>query len=409
MSEGPLKDIRVIDLGHDYSAPFAATLLADFGADVIMVERPGSGDIMRDIGPSGSTGPVVWKSCARGKRSLAVDWKNPKSRPVLEKLVLVSDVLVESYRPGVLERNGLAPEVLLAWNPDLIILRVSGYGQSGPYSERPGFGKAAEAFTGSCDLSGFPDGPPIHAGFPMADMTTGLMGAFGIMLALHARQKGLAKGQVIDLALYETLLRLIDYHIPVRTETGMVPKRNANRHPLSLALSGMYQSSDGRWITYSAGSYAVAKRVLTMIGGEDWANDARFASLRDICRYDDEIHERMAAWMNERTATQVIDAFRDVQAVAEFIHDVDDILADPHIAARENIVGFPGERCRVVNVVPNLDATPGAIRWLGRRYVGEDTVNVLGEILGLDASSIQDLLDSGAVSAGEASQPQPAP
>ena len=169
MNDGPLQDIRVIDLGHDCSAPFAAALLADFGADVIAVERPGTGDIMRDVGPSGPTGPVVWKSAGRGKRSLALDWKHPKSRSVLEKLVRLSDVLVESYRPGVLERNGLGPDVLHEWNPDLIVLRVSGYGQTGTYGERPGFGKAAEAYSGACDISGFPDGPPVHAGFPMAE------------------------------------------------------------------------------------------------------------------------------------------------------------------------------------------------------------------------------------------------
>jgi succinyl-CoA--D-citramalate CoA-transferase len=402
MSGGPLQDIRVIDLGHDYSAPFAAALLADFGADVIAVERPGTGDIMRDIGPSGPTGPVVWKSAGRGKRSLALDWKHPKSKSVLEKLVRVSDVLVESYRPGVLERNGLGPDVLHKWNPDLVILRVSGYGQTGAYGDRPGFGKAAEAYSGACDISGFPDGPPVHAGFPLADMTTGLMGAYGIMLALHAREKGLARGQVIDLALYETLLRLIDFHIPVRTALGLVPKRNANRHPLSLALSGMYRTRDGKWITYSAGSHAIAKRVLALIGGDDWASNPRFGSLREICQHDDAIHQRMTAWMAERSADEVLRGFQEVRAVAEFVHDVDDILADANIMARENVVGFEGERCRVVNVVPKMEKTPGKIRWLGRGRVGEDTIDVLANVLGLDEATIQDLLDSGAVDTGGA-------
>jgi len=405
MNDGPLHNIRVVDLGHDYSAPFAATLLADFGADVIAVERPGKGDIMRDVGPSGPTGPIVWKSAGRGKRSLALDWKHAKSKPVLEKLVKVSDVLVESYRPGVLERNGLGPSVLHSWNPDLVILRVSGYGQTGAYGDRAGFGKAAEAYSGACDLSGFPDGPPVHPGFPMADMTTGLMGAYGIMLALRARDKGLARGQVIDLALYETLLRLIDFHVPVRTALGLVPKRNANRHPLSLALSGMYRSRDGKWITYSAGSHAVARRVLEIIGGKTFADEARFGSLREICRHDDEIHKRMTAWMGERDAADVLRQFHDARAVAEFIHDVNDILADPNIAARGNVVRFEGESCQVINVVPRMDKTPGRIRWLGRRQVGEDTVQILTDVLGFDQPAVLDLIDSGAVEAGAVASP----
>jgi crotonobetainyl-CoA:carnitine CoA-transferase CaiB-like acyl-CoA transferase len=235
----------------------------------------------------------------------------------------------------------------------------------------------------------------------MADMTTGLMGAYAIMLALHARERKLARGQVIDLALYETLLRLIDFHIPVRTALGLVPKRNSNRHPLSLALSGMYRTRDGKWVTYSAGSHAVARRVLALIGGEAWAAEARFGSLRDICRHDDEIHARMTAWMAARDTDDVLKEFRRARAVAEFVHDVDDILADPNIAARRNVVGFDGEPCRVVNVVPKLDRTPGRVRWLGRGRVGEDTVGVLRDVLKLDPAVIRELVESGAVDTGE--------
>jgi crotonobetainyl-CoA:carnitine CoA-transferase CaiB-like acyl-CoA transferase len=397
MEAGPLRDLRVVDLGHDYSAPFAATLLADFGADVIKVEPPGAGDVMRDVGPSGPTGPIVWKSAGRNKKALGLDWKNPKSRPVLERLVRWADVLVESYRPGVLERNGLGPDVLLELNPDLVVLRVSGYGQTGPYSARPGFGKAGEAFSGLCDLTGFPDGPPTHAGFPMADMTTGLMGAYGVMLALHARQRGHARGQVIDLGLYETPLRLIDYHVPVRTGAGLLPKRNGNRHPLSMAMSGMYKTSDGKWITYSAGSCAVAKRVLRLVGGDRLADDPRFTDLRSICRHDNEIHGLMSEWFAARSATDALAGFREADAVAARIYDVDDILRDPHVAARENLVGFDGETCKVVNVVPKLSATPGRVRWPGRREVGADSVAILGQ-LGFEQGEIESLIGSGAVS-----------
>lgn len=397
-ASGPLADLRVVDLGHDISAPLSATLLADFGANVVKVEKPGEGDVMRGVGPSGPEGPVVWKSAARNKRSLGLDWKNAASRPVLERLVKWADVLVESYRPGVLERNGLAPDVLLGWNPQLVILRVSGYGQTGPYSARPGFGKVAEAFSGACDLTGFPDGPPTHPGFPVADVTTGLMGAFGVMLALHARRSGFAKGQVIDLALYETLLRLIDFHVPVRTATGLKPSRNGNRHPLAMAMSGMYRTLDGRWISYSAGSYPVARRVLELIGGPRLANDSRFGDLRAICRHDDEIHRLMTAWFASRRAADAIAGFRQADAVAEYVYDVDAILADPHVAARGNLVADEQERCTVVDVVPKLGATPGRIRWLGRRRIGEDSLDVLTE-LGFARREIEEMLRSGAICA----------
>jgi crotonobetainyl-CoA:carnitine CoA-transferase CaiB-like acyl-CoA transferase len=389
--------LRVVDLGHDYSAPFAATLFADFGADVIKVEKPGKGDVMRDVGPDSPTGPVVWKSAARNKRLLGLDWKNQDSRPVLERLIKWADVLVESYRPGVLERNNLAPATLLELNPSLIILRISGYGQTGPYHARPGFGKVGEAFSGVCDLTGSPHGPPTHAGFPMADMTSGLMGAFGILVALHARERGAAKGQVIDLGLYETPLRLIDFHIPVRTAVGLSPRRNGNRHPLSMAMSGMYQSADGKWITYSAGSVDVAKRVLRMIGGDSLAEDPRFTDLRSICRHDDEIDRLMTAWFAARSASEALEAFGKADAVAAPIYDVEDILADPQVAARENVASVPDEPCKLVNVVPSLSATPGRLRWIGGE-LGEHTTEILRSLRFTDGE-IRDLLAGGAVSA----------
>lgn len=395
MQGGVLAGVRVLDFGHALAGPFAATMLADFGADVIKIERPGAGDAMRDIGPSSATGPAWWKSMARGKRCLALDWKHPKSRPVIEKLVRESHVFVESFRPGVLEKNGLGPDVLHSWNPKLVILRVSGYGQTGPYGTRPGFGKAAEALSGLCDLTGFPDGPPMHPGFPMGDMTTGLMGAYGVMLALYAIGRG-GSGQVIDLGIYEAPLRLIDYHVPVRTGTDKRPKRNGNRQPMSFALSGVYQTKDGRWLTYSAATYPVAKRVLHLVGGPTLANNPNFTSLQAICEYDDEIDEQMRKWMAERTAEQVAQEFKNAQAVAEFIYTVDDILSDPHIRARRNIVEFEGEPCKVVNVVPNLSATPGTVRWLGRS-IGHDTAEVLREVAGLSEEQVADLVASEAV------------
>jgi crotonobetainyl-CoA:carnitine CoA-transferase CaiB-like acyl-CoA transferase len=392
LQKGVLEGIRVLDFGHALAGPFAATLLADFGADVLKVERPGTGDAMRDLGPEGPSGRAWWKSMGRGKRCLALDWKHPKSRPVIQKLVRVSHVLVESFRPGVLEKNGLGPETLHSWNPSLIILRVSGYGQSGPYSARPGFGKAAEALSGLCDLTGFPDGPPMHPGFPMGDMTTGLMGAYGVMLALYAIQKG-GLGQIIDMGIYEAPMRLIDYHVPVRTGTTGRPRRNGNRQPMSFSPSGIYRTKDGKWITYSAATHSIARRVLTLIGAPELA---ALPSLTDISRFDDEIDRRMQAWVALRSTQEVMDQFSAAEAVAEMIYDVDDILADPHVQARQNIVEVDGDPCKVINVVPRLSTTPGRVRWLGRD-IGQDTVTILSELAGLAESEIAELVDSGSV------------
>lgn len=396
LGNGALKDVRVLDFGHALAGPFAATLFADFGAEVIKIERPGAGDAMRDLGPKASTGPAWWKSMGRGKRCLALDWKNAKARVVLERLVRQAHVFVESFRPGVLEKNNLGPDVLHGWNPDLVILRVSGYGQYGPYSGRPGFGKTAEALSGLCDLTGYPDGPPTHPGFPMGDMTTGLMGAYGVMLALYAIQRGDARGQVIDLPIYETPLRLIDYHVPVRTGTGKLPKRNGNRQPLSFALSGVYKAKDGRWVTYSAATFSIAQRVLNLIGVDALANDPELTSLQAICEFDDEIDKAMKSWIGARTSSTAIEEFKKAQAAAEAIYDVDDILKDPHIEVRRNIVTFEGEPCSVVNVVPSLSQTPGKVRWLGRE-VGEDTIEILRDSLGFSRAEIDDLLRSRAV------------
>lgn len=401
MRKDLLGALRVIDLGHALAGPFSTTLLADFGADVIKVERPGHGDAMRDLGPKSATGPAWWKSVARNKRSIGLDWKNPKSRPVFEKLVRSSHVLVENFRPGVMERNSLGPDVLHRWNSDLVILRISGYGQTGPYVSRPGFGKAGEAMSGLCDLTGFPDGAPTYPGFPMADATTGLMGAFSIMMVLYGIATGACKGQIIDLPLYETPLRLIDYHIPVRTGTDVFPKRNGNRQPMGFAVSGTYKTKDGKWVTHSAATSATAKRLVALVGGEAWANDLRFSTMEGICAHDEEIDKRMAEWMGRRSADEIIKAFNDAQAVAAYIYDVDDILKDPHIAARQNIVSIEGEPCKVVNVVPHLSDTPGRIKWLGRTNVGEDTEEILRDVLGLDDRAIQELIETGAAGSGE--------
>ena len=398
LPSGAFTGLRVLDLGHVLAGPFAATLLGDFGADVIKVERPGKGDSARQLGPEGEDGVAVWwRSLARNKRSLGLDWTKPSGKAVLQRLVSSSQVLVENFRPGTFERHGLGPDVLFAWNPDLVFLRMSGYGQTGPYKDRPGFGKPAEGFSGVVHLTGESDGPPMHAGFPLGDMSAGLMGAFGISMALLAIARGLCRGQVIDLALYEAPMRLVDFHIPAHTGSDFRPARNGNSQPMGLGLSSVVRSKNGRWITYSCATFDTAKRVMGLVGGETLTQDPRFQTLPGVSEYEKFLNGLIAKWMVERDHITILREFLAVNAVAAEIYTADDILADPQVAHRGNVVAIPGERIKVVGPVPQLSETPGRVRSLGPSRVGEQSKEVLKSVVGLEEEEVARLISEGVV------------
>jgi len=391
---GPLSGILVLDLGNGAAGPFASTLLADFGADVVKVERPGDGDVMRTWDYAGG---VWWKSMSRGKRSIAVDLSTATGRDLAKDLIVKADVIVESFRPGVLERLGLGPEVISALNPNAILLRVSGYGQTGPYRDRPGYGKAAEAFSGLLHMTGFPDDPPVYVGFPIADMCSGLMGAFGILLAWIARQRGMADGQVIDLALYESVLRVMDYLVPIASGSTVPLKRNGNRQPMNFAPSGIFRCKDERWVLYSAASPEIVRRVLTVVAGAEYARQPQFASLATIRNHVDEIDGLVAEYCAQHTGEEVVKSFTDAEAVAALVYTPAEVVSEPHILARKSIVPMDGEEALFVNAIPMLSKTPGKIRFLGATSVGRDGLHVLRDILGYDPERIQRAIESRAV------------
>ncbi|MDD9707986.1 CaiB/BaiF CoA-transferase family protein [Seohaeicola sp. SP36] len=396
-SDGPLSDVRVIEMGHVIAAPMCGALLSDFGADVIKIERPGEGDMLRVLSVRAKDGVGVWwKTLARNKRLLALDWKSDEGHKVLRRLVENAHVLIENFRPGVLERAGLAPEVLHEWNPDLVIVRISGYGQTGPRASWPGFGRAGEAMSGLAHMTGFADDAPMHPGFPAADSTTGLMAAYGAMMALHAVRNGSARGQVVDLAIFEPLLRLIDYHVPTRTGAGLRVDRNGLQAPNSYAPAGVFRAKDGKWVTISAGSAATGRRLLEAAGGAEWAAEPQFLTLDGFAEHMDDIVKQLGAFVAQLGAQEAIDIFREHDAVAAMVYDVDDILADPQIAARGDIVGVEGDDTKVVGPVPKLDKTPGRLRWLGRSELGADSRTVLEE-LGYDSGQIDGLVEIGTV------------
>ena len=393
-ADGPLTGMVVVELAAGLAGPFACTLLADFGAEVIKIERPGSGDFFRDVDPSGG---AWWKSMSRGKCSLSMDLSNPASREVIKDLVSKADVLVESFRPGVLERLGLGPDVLARWNPDLIVLRISGYGQTGPYRERPGFGKALEAFAGLLHMTGFPDGPPVYVGFAIADMCSGLMGAYGVLLSLMAREKGMAKGQVIDLALYESILRLMDYVVPVATGSDIPLMRAGNRQPMGFAPSGIFKTRDGRWLVYSAATALITRRIISVVAGEEYARSPKFENLTNIRNHLDEIDDLVADWCKKQTAEEAVRRLSEAEAVAAIVSTPSEIVSDPHILARRSIVPLEGEKAMFVNVTPSLSETPGRIRCPGPARVGGDSVSILKNLLGYDEGKMTRLVESKSV------------
>ncbi|MBK8741945.1 MAG: CoA transferase [Betaproteobacteria bacterium] len=384
----------VLELANGLAGPFACTLLADFGAEVVKVERPEVGDFMRQVDPSGG---AWWSSMSRGKRSIAVDLANSASRDIIRDLVVKADVMIESFRPGVLERLGYGPELLLKWNPDLIVLRVSGYGQTGPYRNRPGFGKTAEAFAGLLHMTGFPDGPPVYTGFAIADMCSGLMGAYSVLLAWIAREKKMAGGQVIDLALYETILRLMDYLVPVATGSAISLERAGNRQPMGFAPSGISRTRDDRWVVYSAATAEVVRRVISVVAGQDYAQEPKFVDLISIRDHLDEIDELVAGWCARHTAEEVVKQFTDADAVAALVYSPSEIVSDPHVLARQSIVSVDGIEAKFVNVTPKLSKTPGAIRAPGPKCIGSDGLEILRDVLGYDKAKIAEAASSRAV------------
>jgi crotonobetainyl-CoA:carnitine CoA-transferase CaiB-like acyl-CoA transferase len=386
----PLEGIRVVEFGHALAGPFASVMLADFGADVVKIERPGSGDSLRAMGPQRGGKGVWWTVTGRNKRSVCIDLKSAEGLELVRDLVAASDVVVENFRPGVMERLGLGYEALSAVRPGLIMLRVSGFGQSGPYSERGGFGKIAEAFSGATHLTGAVDEPPVHPGYSLGDATTGLMGAFGILLALRHRDAS-GEGQQIDLALYEPLLRLIEWQVPLYDLLGVPQTRNGPRFPFDGAfITDICRTKDDEAFVVSAAttqSLAALRQLLAATG-----------ALTDPAAGEADVVTALRAWARTQTREAALKALHEANVVAGSIYTAGDITEDEHIAARENLVTVPdGERTvRMPNVVPRLSASPGRVNWAGPD-LGTHTDEVLRDVLELDPERISQLRDAGVI------------
>lgn len=388
----PLSGVRVIDAGNLVAAPFASVLMADLGADVIKIEHPVMGDGQRRFEPFKDGTSLWWKCISRNKRCITLDLGKPEGAEVFLDLVRGCDVVMENFRPGTLERWGIGYEAIKQAEPKAILLRISGFGQTGPYRNRPGFGRVAEAMSGLTHLIGEADGPPMSPGYPLGDLITGLFGAYATMVALYHRDAHGGAGQEIDMALYEALFRLIDFDPLQYQQKQEVHTRNGNQVTYA-APSSTYGTRDGKWITMAATTNSIWLRLCRAMGREDLVENEKFLDNQRRVEHSDEINGIVASWIAERTRDEVQTAFNAEQVAYSLIYNIEDIFQDPHYAAREALVRVMdnelGEAV-VQNVFPKFSETPGSVDRLGST-LGEHNDEIYVGELGYSVERIAEL------------------
>lgn len=394
---GPLSGIRVLELGQLIAAPFAARLMAEFGAEVIKVEPPGEGDPLRKWRKMHEGTSLWWYLQSRNKKSIAVNLKSPDGLDVVKQLAKSADVVIENFRPGGLEKLGLGWDVLSALNPNLVMVRISGYGQSGPYRDRPGFGAIGEAMGGIRYTTGSPEAPPARVGVSIGDTLASLHGVMGALMALLRVKMGQGAGQVVDVSLVESVFNVMESLVPEYDLLGEVRTRTGGALP-GITPSNTYPTKDGGYVVIAGNSDPIFRRLMTMIGRADLAEDPAFRSNDGRSRQAAMLDGVIGDWSAARTVEEALEALDDADVPAGRIYSVADIVADPHYQAREMILSADlpgGQPVKMPGIVPKLSETPGAVRWQGPA-LGEHTDSVLGD-LGLDAESIARLRGKGAV------------
>jgi crotonobetainyl-CoA:carnitine CoA-transferase CaiB-like acyl-CoA transferase len=392
----PLEGIRVVEAATLFAAPLAGMLLGDFGAEVIKLEHPRRPDPARGHGPSKDGAGLWFRTLARNKRLVTLDLSRPEGAELFLRLAERSDVVLENFRPGTLERWGLGWDALSAANPRLVLARVSGFGQTGPYASRPGFGSLAEAMSGFAALNGEPNGPPLLPPLALADGVAGLTTAFAILAALRARELT-GRGQVIDTSLVEPLMTLLGPQLTAYDLLGVLQPRTGNRSSHN-APRNVYRTADGAWVAVSASADSIAARVLRLVGREDLVEQPWFGSGSGRAAHVDEIDAAVSAWVAARDRHVVLAEFEAAEAAVAPIYDARDILADPQLAAIGAIASVDDEELgpiRMTNVVSRLSETPGEILHAGGPH-GRDTAAVLGE-LGVEPAGLERLRESGVV------------
>jgi crotonobetainyl-CoA:carnitine CoA-transferase CaiB-like acyl-CoA transferase len=392
----PLDGVRVVDASTILAGPLCCQILGDFGADVIKVEHPRTGDSMRGHGEQRDGVPLWWKEISRNKRTIGLDLGTTEGAGLFVRLANTADVVVENFRPGTLERWGIGPDRLHEANPGLVIVRLTGFGQTGPYAQRPGFGTLAEAMSGFAAMTGSADGPPTLPSFGLADSICGIAASSATMMALRYRDQG-GGGQVVDLSILEPIMTAVGPAPTVFDQLGIVQQRHGNRST-NNAPRNTYRTKDGSWVAVSTSAQRIAERVMTVVGHPEVIDEDWFQSGRGRAAHVDLLDAYVGGWIAQRSRDEVLDAFADAGAAIAPVFDAKDLVEDPHIRTTQMLVEVQDEDLGPMlmhNVMWRMSASPGRIRFTGRA-IGADTDEVLGE-LGCAAEELAALRDKGVI------------
>ncbi|WP_374260734.1 CaiB/BaiF CoA transferase family protein [Zoogloea sp.] len=393
----PLAGVKVLELGTLIAGPFCTRILAEFGAEVIKVESPDGGDPLRQWRKLHQGTSLWWSVQARNKRSLTANLKHPDGLAVVRRLAAEADIVVENFRPGVLEKLGLGWDVLHAANPGLVMVRLSGFGQTGPYKDRPGFGAIGESMGGLRYITGFPDRPPVRTGISIGDSIAALWAAIGALMALRHREVNGGAGQVVDVALYEAVFAMMESLVPEFDVAGFMRERTGNVMP-GITPSNTHTTRDGRHLIIGGNGDAIFKRLMTALDRPDLADDPTLASNAGRDARGDELYAVIDAWVRERDGDAVLAAMEAAQVPASAVYSVADMFQDAQFIARDMFeqVNLPdGQPMKIPGIVPKLGGTPGSTEWLGPG-LGEHTDEILAA-LGHTSQEIAALREKGAV------------
>lgn len=392
----PLEGLTVLDVSTILAGPLCCQILGDFGADVIKIEHPVTGDNLRGHGKSKDGFPLWWKEVNRNKRTLALDLSATGAAAIFRRLASTADIVVENFRPGTLERWGIGPDVLCADNPGVIIVRLTGFGQTGPYSTRAGFGTLAEAMSGFAGMTGEADGPPTLPAFGLADSICGIAASSAALVALRHRDRT-GKGQVVDISILEPIMTAVGPAPTIYQQLGTVEERHGNRST-NNAPRNTYRTADGKWVAVSTSAQRIAERVMSLVGHPEVIAEAWFASGSTRVKHVEQLDSYVGDWVAERTRDDVIAAFEAAGAAIAPVYDAKDIVEDAHIRQTQMLIEVDDPDLGKLlqhNVMWRLSETPGAIRHTGRA-LGQDTVEILTEA-GFDSTQIDSFLESGTV------------
>ena len=394
-NETALEGVKVIDAATLFAGPLAATVLGDFGAEVLKVEHP-RGDPSRTHGYAKDGVGLWWKMLGRNKKAVTLNLGKPEGQEIFKDFARDADVVIESFRPGTFERWNLGYEELKEINPGLVFARVTGFGQFGPYKDRPGFGTLAESMSGFAHVTGQPDGPPTLPPFGLADGIAALATACAILMALRVRD-ATGKGQVVDLAIIEPIFTVLGPQPIVYDQLGVIQKRSGNRS-VNNAPRNTYQTKDGKWVAISTSAQNIAERVMRLVGHPEYIDEPWFESGSERAKHADELDAAVQSWISERSTDEVVEAFEDANAAITPIYNIEDIMQDPQYNALNSIISVEDPELgplKMQNVLFRLSETPGEVRWSGPR-LGEHNEEVYGE-LGIDKERLEELKAGGVV------------